>query len=196
MKSASETQTTATGPQNDARRNPAGESLQVEAHPLTAQGLFPNNPRLPALVYRGAFQLPAYGDTAGTIERTFSRHGWSGGWRDGVYNYQHYHSTAHEVLGCYAGRASVQLGGPSGPVVELKRGDVLVLPAGVAHKSTESSKDFSVVGAYAGGRSYDMRRGRPDEQEVALRSIAEVPLPEADPVLGAEGPLLRHWTAE
>jgi uncharacterized protein YjlB len=190
MKSAPES---SSGPRNEAKRQASVEGLQVDAHPLAPQGLFPNNPRLPALHYRGAFQLPAYGNTAGTLERTFSRNGWSGGWRDGVYNYQHYHSTAHEVLGCYAGRASVQLGGPNGPVVEMKRGDVLVLPAGAAHRSTESSKDFSVVGAYAGGRSYDTCRGRPEEQEAALRQIEEVPLPEADPVLGAEGPLLRHW---
>jgi uncharacterized protein YjlB len=168
---------------------------EIKAFPLPARGSFPNNPRLPALLYRGAFVLPGYGDAAGKIERAFARNDWTGSWRSGVYNYHHYHSNAHEALGCYSGRASVMLGGPDGEVVELTAGDVLVVPAGVAHKSTESSKDFKVVGAYAHGTSYDMRRGGDDDDKAAdaLRRIAEVALPSADPVFGADGPLLKHW---
>jgi uncharacterized protein YjlB len=164
-------------------------------HRLDARESFPNNPRLPVLLYRAAFRLVANARAAELIEKTFVRNGWSGGWRDGVYNYHHYHSTAHEVLGCYAGRGLVQLGGPDGPVVEFARGDTLVLPAGAAHKSMDTSKDFSVVGAYAQGRAYDMRRGRADELADAEHRIAEVPLPELDPVYGAQGPLKQHWTA-
>jgi uncharacterized protein YjlB len=163
-------------------------------HRLDARESFPNNPRLPVLLYRAAFRLVANAKAAELIEKTFVRHGWSAGWRDGVYNYHHYHSTAHEVLGCYAGRGLVQLGGPDGPVVEFARGDALVLPAGAAHKSMDTSKDFSVVGAYAQGRAYDMRRGRADELADAEQRIAEVPLPELDPIYGATGPLKQHWT--
>jgi uncharacterized protein YjlB len=166
----------------------------IELVPLAARPPFPNNPRLPVIVYRGAFQLPAHGDSAPPIEQTFSRNGWSGGWRDGVYNYHHYHSTAHEVLGCYVGRASLMLGGPDGVRIEISRGDVIVLPAGVAHKSIQTSADFKVVGAYAEARSYDMRRGEPDETPAVEREIAQVPLPNADPVHGPKGPLLEHWS--
>jgi uncharacterized protein YjlB len=167
----------------------------IELVPLAARPPFPNNPRLPVIVYRAAFQLPEHGDAAPSIERTFSRHGWSGGWRDGVYNYHHYHSTAHEVLGCYVGRAALMLGGPEGTRIEISRGDVVVLPAGVAHKSIETSADFKVVGAYAEGRAYDMRQGNTDETKAAEREIAQVPLPNADPVHGPGGPLLEHWRA-
>jgi uncharacterized protein YjlB len=166
---------------------------ELVTFPLAARASFPNNPRLPALLYRGAFALPKHGDAAQPIERTFARNDWSGGWRDGVFNYHHYHSNAHEALGCYSGRASLMLGGPEGEIVELTAGDVLVLPAGVAHKSTECSADFKVVGAYAHGVSYDMRRANDEHDAEVARRIAEVPLPAADPVLGANGPMFEHW---
>lgn len=156
-------------------------------------GSFPNNRRLPVLHYRGAFQFAKAGDPATVIERVFGMNRWSRPWHDGVYNYHHYHSTAHEALGCYGGRARVQLGGPSGVEVEFELGDVLVLPAGVSHKNLDSSDDFCVVGGYAGGRSYDMKYGHADERPDADERIAGVPLPEADPVYGKDGPLMRHW---
>jgi uncharacterized protein YjlB len=127
------------------------------------------------------------------IERVFGMNRWSRPWHDGVYNYHHYHSTAHEALGCYAGRARLQLGGPTGLEVEIALGDVLVLPAGVAHKNLDASEDFCVVGSYAGGRSYDMKYGHADERPEAEERIARVPLPETDPVYGKDGPLMRYW---
>lgn len=130
------------------------------------------------------------------IERAFEQHGWSNGWRDGVYDYHHFHSTAHEVLGCYGGRAQVQLGGPEGPIVPPERGDVLVLPAGVAHKRVQASADFAVVGAYADGRDYDMQRGDAQTEPALTRQIARVPHPRADPVYGSAGPLHWHWDSE
>ena len=171
----------------------ASEPLEVQAHRLTAQGSFPNNPRWPALVCRGAFpRLPSI-EPAVVIKRAFASHAWCDGWRDGVYDYHHFHSTAHEVLGCYAGKARVQLGGPEGPIVEVARGDVLILPAGVAHKRIEADASFAVVGAYADGRDYDMQCGEPDRTAECTRNIAAVPLPHADPVYGVTGPLLTHW---
>jgi uncharacterized protein YjlB len=168
----------------------------IEAHLLQPQADFPNNPRLPALHYKGAVKLPAHGDAATTMERVFTRHGWTGGWRNGVFNYPHYHSNAHEVLGCYAGKATLQLGGSSGIVVELARGDVLVLPAGVAHKSVTTSPDFKVVGAYANGTGYDMQRAGAQPREEIEQRIAGVALPERDPVHGEQGPLREHWAAK
>jgi uncharacterized protein YjlB len=174
---------------------PRSVTAEVVVHRLDAHEPFPNNARLPALLYRAALRLVASAKAAESIEKTFARNGWTSGWRDGVYNYHHYHSTAHEVLGCYAGRGLIQLGGPDGPTFEFKRGDVLLLPAGVAHKSADTSKDFSVVGAYAQGRAYDMLRGRADEPADVAQRIAQVPLPELDPVYGKQGPLAEHWKA-
>jgi uncharacterized protein YjlB len=172
---------------------------QVEAIRLEASEGFPSVV-LPVLLYRGAFGAPrivgvqAAGEAAArTIEKTFALHRWSGGWRDGIYDYHHYHSTAHEVLGCFSGRATVQLGGPHGPHVVLATGDVLVLPAGAAHKRVTASSDFRVVGAYERGRSYDMQLGDPDARRSSEQRMREVPAPEFDPVYGDGGPLLRAW---
>jgi uncharacterized protein YjlB len=105
----------------------------------------------------------------------------------------HYHSTAHEVLGVYHGSARVQLGGERGVVQEVHPGDVLVIPAGVAHKKLGSTADFGVVGAYPEGQDWDMNYGRLGERPRADSNIARVPLPKADPVCGPDGPLTVHW---
>lgn len=164
--------------------------FELEQIPLAASDGFPNNERCPLLVYRGAFGSRV---SPGTIEDRFAEHGWSNGWRAGVYAVHHYHSTAHEVLGCFAGSAEIQVGGPSGTSLKLGVGDVLVIPAGVSHKRLTASSDFCVVGAYAGGRNYDMNYGREAETRDVLANITAVPLPSADPVVGESGPLLRYW---
>lgn len=169
------------------------DSVPVEALTLDDDGTFPNNVTHPALLYRRVLHFGPTQEPGCAVAATFARHGWTNGWRDGVYNYHHYHSTAHEVLGCYSGRARLQLGGPSGPEVNLEQGDVLVVPAGVSHRRLDASPDFRVVGCYAGGRDYDLNTGKPGERPNADRNIAAVAKPEADPVLGRGGPLLRYW---
>ncbi len=153
-------------------------------------GAFPNS-RLPALVYRGV--LHGAQDLASSFEALFARNAWTGSWRNGLYSRHHYHSTAHEVLGVYRGSVTVRLGGPDGTAVELRAGDIAVIPAGVAHKNEAQSDDFAVVGAYPRGTSADLQYGKADERPRSDRNIAAVPLPELDPVAGAAGALLRHW---
>jgi uncharacterized protein YjlB len=167
------------------------DALEVEEHRFDDDGRVPNNPRLPLVVYRGA--LATGSGAAAACEALFAANGWSGGWRDGIYAYHHYHSTAHEVLGIVAGSARVRLGGDAGRVVELHAGDVVVIPAGVAHKSEAASPDLLVVGAYPGGQGPDMRVPGARERERALANIAEVQLPACDPVRGEHGPLLDRW---
>lgn len=137
----------------------------------------PNNPALAVRVHRGA----AAG--AAAFEALFEANGWPPQWRDGVFNYHHYHSTAHEVLGCYAGRATLTIGGPGGRRVEITAGDALMLPAGTGHRCEAASDDFAVVGAYPAGQDWDVVTQPADH---AIRSrIAAVPVPERDPVTGA-----------
>ena len=162
---------------------------------LKDDGVFPNNEDLPLLVYKGALELSDE-KAAETIERIFKSHNWGGAWRNGVYPYHHYHSTAHEVLGVYAGSASVQFGGPEGIELEVTKGDFVIIPAGVAHKNVNQSRDFGVVGAYPQGQSWDMNYGKSEERPKADRNIANVPLPEVDPVYGTDGPLSQYWISK
>jgi uncharacterized protein YjlB len=161
-------------------------------HRLTDDGTFPNNDQLPLVIYQEAVNLPAR-DPARSFENLFDSHHWAAVWRDGIFGYHHYHSTAHEVLGIYGGTARVQVGGPKGPELTVNPGDVIVIPAGVAHKNLGSSRDFAVVGAYPSGQQWDMNYGNADERPQADRNIAKVPLPVLDPVLGEAGPLIRLW---
>ena len=171
------------------------ETVTVETHLLAADEGFPNNPELPLLVYRQALG-DAGPDAAGEVERLFQANGWGGSWRNGVFGYHHYHSNAHETLGVCGGRARVQFGGPSGPIVAVEAGDVAILPAGTGHKCVDASEDFLVVGAYPTGQEdYDLIRGDPGEQAAAQQRIAATSLPESDPVYGQEGPLFSHWKA-
>ena len=163
----------------------------IEEHWFDDDGVVPNNSRLPLVVYRGV--LESGPGAAASCETLFAGNGWSGGWRGGVYPYHHYHSTAHEVLGIVAGSAKVRLGGDSGTVVDLHAGDVVVIPAGVAHKNEGASPDLLVVGAYPRGQSPDMCSPGAGDHARASRQIAAVPLPAGDPVYGKSGPLLERW---
>jgi uncharacterized protein YjlB len=131
------------------------------------------------LLYRGALARDA---RAADYGRLFARHGWLGAWRDGSFDFHHFHSTAHEVLGIAAGRASVVLGGPHGRRFELVAGDVAVLPAGTGHCNAGSDADLLVVGAYPDGMRWEIRHGDPEERDEVLANIARVPLPAQDPV--------------
>ena len=158
-------------------------------------GKVPNNPVLPALIYKGAIDPGSKRDAASAIEKLFSVHGWGHGqWRDGIYPFVHYHAMIHESLGIARGHAKVQLGGHTGEIFELGAGDVVVLPAGTGHQKLSGSDDFLVVGAYPPDGTYNLCRGdNPAERSKALTTIPKVPVPENDPVLGKDGPLPRLW---
>jgi uncharacterized protein YjlB len=89
----------------------------------------------------------------------------------------------------------VVLGGAGGRRFEVGRGDVIVLPAGTGHCNAGSSAELLVVGAYPNGMRRDLRRGDPAERDEVLDNIQRVPLPDADPVYGTEGPLTEIWRA-
>lgn len=174
-----------------------GASTTVEAaaraprtHLLSDTGAFPNS-RLPALIYEAA--LPPGADLADRFDALFEQHGWTGSWRNGLYRQHHYHSTAHEVLGVYRGSVTVRLGGPAGPLIALRAGDIAVIPAGVAHKNESQSDDFAVLGAYPTGTGPDMQYGKPGERPQTDRTIAALALPPQDPLSGPRGALPKLW---
>lgn len=173
----------------EGRAASATRHAEAETFTLADDGVFPNNARLPLLVYRKALDVnaPAH------VQSLLARNHWTGSWVDSIYDFHHYHSTAHEVLALCGGRATVQFGGERGLTLDVVAGDVVVLPAGTAHKRLDSSRDLVVVGAYPQGQHYDMCYGDKAERPAADANIAAVPLPPADPLHGPDGPLMKQW---
>jgi uncharacterized protein YjlB len=154
-------------------------------------GLVPNSP-LPFLVYKRAISLDN-AQPEKTIEKLFGANGWGDMWRDGVYDYLHYHSTVHEALGIARGDAIVRFGGDKGREIAIAAGDVAILPAGTGHQCLSASRNFSVVGAYPPGAKMQVTLPTPENHAKALTAIPLVLLPKTDPVMGAQGPLVRLW---
>lgn len=155
-------------------------------------GLVPNHPRWPLIIYRGAVHLDDHHDPAAVIEDLFEGNGWGDTWRNGIYDYVHYHSRIHEVLGIARGKGRVRFGGNKGRIIALKAGDVAILPAGTGHQCLSADDDFLVIGAYPPSGKYDECRTIEDRPR-ALKSIPKVVPPRKDPVYGAEGPLAKLW---
>jgi uncharacterized protein YjlB len=168
-----------------------GTLASVEAVRLDRNDWVPNNPELPVIVYRQVLQQ--VNDLAAAFEQLFEVNHWPAQWRDGVFDYHHYHSTAHEVLGVASGSARLLLGGPDGYAVEVQAGDVVLLPAGTGHCQLSASKDFLVVGAYPAGASFDICREAPTPGQ--LQAIARAHCPPSDPMFGAQGPFHALWQA-
>ncbi len=154
-------------------------------------GITPNN-SLPVIVYRQC--IPAeVEDIADYLEHLFISNNWTNNWRDIVLAWNHYHSSTHEVLGISKGSIGLHLGGKHGKMIEAQQGDVLIIPAGVGHYSLEPDKDYEVIGGYPEGRRWDMIYDEPEKYQAAVKSIASLPLPATDPVLGPTGPLTKLW---
>jgi uncharacterized protein YjlB len=158
-----------------------------------ANNWIPNNSVLPFIHYRKVVSFGRFPDPAALFERLFKSNGWIDAWRNGIYDYVHYHPRTHEVLGIVRGRARVRFGGKKGKSFILGPGDVVILPAGTGHKTLRATKDLLVVGAYPPSGKYDEYRGERAEYEKALRMIPKVRLPGKDPVFGKKGPLKRLW---
>lgn len=155
-------------------------------------GVIPNSIH-PVLIYREVFCMePKAG--ADWIEGYFKEQLWTNPFRWGIYDFHHYHSNTHEVLGVYAGEALLQLGGVQGQKITVKPGDILVLPAGTGHKALKQSSDFAVVGAYPNGIEPDLIRITDQRPEGIREKLDGVALPENDPVLGkSDLGLLNYW---
>jgi uncharacterized protein YjlB len=170
-------------------------SLTVSRHLIPARNLTPNTSlqNKPLLIYRSAFP-----DSPSTTASTFESHFRSVGvvtpqWRYTMYTTSHFHSTTHEVLGIANGKARLCFGGEENPgKVEtvVSRGDVLVIPAGVAHKLLEDLEGgFEMVGCYPPEKQWDMCYGKKGE-EGKVEGIKNMGWFERDPVYGEKGPVL------
>ncbi len=166
------------------------EKNDVKKQYLNSDEEMPNNPNLPLLFYQGGIHKRT--DTCANV---FGENNWTNAWKNGVFDYHHFHSNTHEVLGIVSGTASILFGGENGIKIEVNKGDVVVIPAGVAHKKESSSEDFQVVGAYPNGMIPDLKTGKADERKEAIENIKNVPFPTTDPLQGRYGPLVEIWSS-
>ena len=118
--------------------------MKLETWHAPAGDTIPNHPGFGVLIYH---DVEAAAAGAGACRTLFDEHGWGGSWVDGVFDFHHFHSTSHEVLGVVAGRATIELGGPQGRAFDVAAGDVLVLPAGTGHRRAAADGAFTVVSA-------------------------------------------------
>lgn len=167
----------------------AATKMQVETLQLSRNGWMPNNERLPVLLYRRAFD-PG-GEIVEKMETAFQQNAWPTQWRNGVYDFHHYHSTAHEVLGFAGGTAKLMLGGEGGKEIKVEAGDVVVLPTGTGHCRLEADRDFLVLGAYPVDQHWDICRAAPSAE--AIKRMRQLRFPGSDPVTGATGTLVTAW---
>ncbi|KAF3760388.1 hypothetical protein M406DRAFT_65788 [Cryphonectria parasitica EP155] len=175
-------------------------SLRVSKHYIPAHNGLPNTSILnkPLLIYHGALQgNDGQCATASAVEAHLVSVGVvTPQWRYSMYPTTHFHSTSHEVLCVTSGRAELWFGGEDNPdrveaVVQV--GDVMILPAGLAHRlSRDVSQDghsFEMVGSYPTGCHWDMCYGKAGEEE-KVRKIAGLSWFTKDPIFGHHGPVL------
>jgi uncharacterized protein YjlB len=179
-------------------RRPQAEDIRARTRKANAyrfadDGITPNNPYFPLILYRSPVKLDPAFDPAAIFEVVFASHGWRNSWRDGIYDFLHFHTHTHEVLGIARGHARVEFGGAKGRKLLIKAGDVVVLPAGTGHKRLSSSRDLLVVGAYPEHGTYDEPTPSEIDHATAVSSIAKIRLPKNDPVYGSAGPLKSLW---
>ncbi len=163
--------------------------IDILAHYFDNDGFIPNN-KLPVLIYKNVLQRVKIKDFA----FTFIQNGWANNWQDIILPYDHFHSNTHEVLGLTSGQAQLKLGGKNGKIIRVKAGDVIIIPAGVGHHSIDTSNDYQFVGGYPNGADWNLMVGLTDANRTSIiDQIAQIPIPDTDPIFGVDGPLSTYW---
>jgi uncharacterized protein YjlB len=175
---------------NDVKHAASAARSAYEIFMLEPHEWVPNNSKLPVVFYRHALH-PDSGDLAAAFELLFERNEWPPQWRDGIFDYHHFHASAHEVLGVASGSAELIVGGPGGRVIHIEAGDALLLPAGTGHCLQSHGGRFQVVGGYPEGQQWDIRREALTPEE--LTAMEALPFPARDPLDGVNGPVVAHW---
>jgi uncharacterized protein YjlB len=183
------------------------KTLRTSKHLIPSHSPFPNCSlsQKPLLIYHSAFPLPS----ASSVESHLRHTGVvQPQWRYTMYREHHYHSTTHEVLVVYQGRAKVCFGGLSNPKrveMQVEKGDVIIIPAGVAHallndvgesdhslsvgeKGGRKEEGFMMIGSYPPGKQWDhCTTDLGKEGEERIKNLGWF---EKDPIYGNAGPVL------
>ncbi|EGE79781.1 hypothetical protein RJZ56_002187 [Blastomyces dermatitidis] len=168
-------------------------SLQVTRQQIPPWRHNPNTSiqHKPLSIYHGAFKPTA---TAFEISQHLTKIGVvEPQWIYSMYPYSHLHTTTHEVLSIVSGKAKLCFGHEDNPerfeaVVAI--GDVIVVPAGLAHRLLEDIEGgFKMIGAYPRGKEWDMCYGSEEEGDKSAE-IRKVSWFERDPLYGDRGPVL------
>ncbi|EMD33461.1 hypothetical protein CERSUDRAFT_142422 [Gelatoporia subvermispora B] len=172
-------------------------SLRVSLHLIPAHGRIPNTSihNRPLIIYHNAFVDSSL--TADRIEAHLTRVGVvRPNWRYTMYPTSHFHSTTHELLVIVHGRGRMLFGGDENPnavETEIRKGDAILIPAGVAHKLVEDQEGgFQMVGSYpVGAQEWDMCYGKGGKEEEGVEErIRQLGWFQKDPLYGDKGPAL------
>lgn len=205
--------------------------VEVKKYHLPPTALIPNSP-YPLLHYPGFLleQVSSQDDVLPRIHDIFVSNGWQTQWifRYGQTQEAHYHTQTHECMAVLSGTATIRFGvadtdpdlelsthGPAkedgGVELEARAGDVFIIPAGVAHKTHDTTpgtfalltpgkgrgidaenprealakidlSGFTMLGAYPVNGRWDYATGGENAGEYG--KVWEVPRPERDPVMG------------
>ncbi|KAH7086448.1 hypothetical protein FB567DRAFT_71322 [Paraphoma chrysanthemicola] len=168
-----------------------------EQYTLPGSAYVPNN-ILPVLIYRDVLSTPIDPEK---VKQLCERNGWEKRGEWGEINIPHFHPNTHECYAIIRGSSLFAVGrakddnDTDGVEVNVRTGDVMVLPAGVSHRSLSSEDDFRYIGVYpeAAPRWRNNYCGGKENMNALLEEINKVPIPDSDPVLGANGPLCQIW---
>ncbi len=155
---------------------------------LDPDPIIPNS-TLPVLIYRAAI-APKNGKALG-FKDLYNANDWHGVWRNGIYDFHHFHSISHEVLGIEAGRAQVRLGGDYRRQCRCRSRRCVDPPAGTVIAVSAPRPISASSAAIRAARSIRISCVR--DSDTALANIKAVALPKTDPVQGKDGSLLRLW---
>lgn len=169
-------------------------SLRLSTHYIPSHSNIPNTQphNRPLFIYHSVYPAST-GPSA--LESHLPLNGLQPQWRYTMYPTTHYHSTTHEVLCVYQGRARLLFGGETNPdrvEAVVGAGDAIVIPAGVGHRLLDDHDEggaFQMVGSYPNGCSWDMCYGKAGEEEKA-RAVKDVAWLKKDPLYGEDGPVL------
>jgi uncharacterized protein YjlB len=144
----------------------------IREYYIKDNGQFPNSP-LTGLLYKAILKIPFF-CAAKYVRKLFQKNGWTNNWQNGIYTYHHYHSITHEAFAAVKGQTVLLLGGENGKVLKFEKGDVIIIPAGVAHKNLGKQNDVICVGGYPEGKDFDMNYGEEGERPGTDQNISNV----------------------